>query len=295
MDIIYSGKELRALINESIPGYKPKFGNNASPTENEKINKESNKKTAKDTEIKKPKEDFKPVKPNGQSTDLGNNKNMLDLEFDYDPGEEYEDRVKKQVTGEDSKFGNKPDEKDSANNIGNKAFYNAAKNATSSLIDTKNELENSGFVGKSMPIPTKGTPFSAPGKPKTGKTKFVPEEISRTKKLNFKNTQFLSERHMFSLIPEDYKKDGNKFIMKDKTNDEYLIEWKVDEKTNISEGMIEDHQNKDKIKKEFSRIKSLYEYKSETNGGNLTNLEKTKEDYDVISENIKKLKEVSDE
>jgi hypothetical protein len=292
MEIIYSGQEVKKYLAESIPGYKPRLGNNTSSAENEKINKKSNKDSINNVELAKPKEELAPVKLSGQSTDLGNNKNMLDIQFSYDPGKEYIDRVKKQVTGEDSEFGNKPN--DANSNKVNKAFYDAAKKATDDVIGTKNELENSGIVGKAMPIQTKGSPFSRPGKPKKGSPNFVSETNAKLKKLNFKNTHFLNEKHMFSLIPEDYKKNENMFVMQDMIGEEYVIGWKIDEKTNISEGNIVSHQNKKKTQEEFNRMKDLYSYNSKDHTGNLKNSEKEKENYDVISESIKKLKEVSD-
>ncbi|MCK9544506.1 MAG: hypothetical protein M0R03_21005, partial [Novosphingobium sp.] len=42
------------------------------------------------------------------------------------------------------------------------------------------------------------------------------------KRLNFKRTLFLSEEHMFNLIPEDFKKDGYKFYMKDRDDNDFL-------------------------------------------------------------------------
>lgn len=275
MEIIYSGKEVKRLLNENIPGYKPVIGGNAS-TENEKINKKSNKESIKKTKLVKIKDEFKPKKSENQSTDLGNNKNMLDLQFDADPGKEFKDRVKKQVTGEDSIFGNKPDG-DSTNKV-NKAFYNAAKDATKNTTKKRQDLENSGLNGKNIPVDKKNTSFN---------------ENVKTKRLNFKNTQFLSEKHMFSLIPEDYKKDGIKFMMKDRCGNEYLIEWKLDKETNLSEGVILLHENKQKVKNEFDRIKKLYEYKSKEQMGNLTNKDRQLEES-KISIGIKKLKEISD-
>lgn len=275
MEIIYSGKEVKRLLNESIPGYKPVIGGNAS-TENEKINKKSNKDSINKTKIGKIKDEFKPVKSDKQSSDIGNNKNMLDIQFDYDPGKQFKDRVKKQVTGEDSKFGNKPDENDSKVN---KAFYDAAQKAIKDTTKKRQDLENSGITGKNLPVDKKNTAFES--------------SDVKVKRLNFKNTQFLSERHMLSLIPEDYKKPNNKFIMKDKNSDEYLIEWKLDEITNLSEGIILMRENKQKVKNEFDRIKKLYEYKSKEQMGSLTN-EKRKLEDSQVSIGIKKLKDVSD-
>lgn len=280
MEVIYSGKEVKRLLSESIPGYKPKLGNNMSPSENEKINNKANKESLKNVKLDISKEESKPVKCDSQSTDLGNNKNMLDLEYANDPGKDFKDRVKKQVTGEDSELGNKPDEDDATTNAGNKAFYDAAKKASNGFVTNKQKLQNSGIVGQQIPLDKKQTSFSE-------------NNNIKIKKLNFKNTQFINEKHMLSLIPEDYKKNGSKFIMKDKANDEYLIEWFIDDKNNISEGKIINHENKAKINEEFNRMKSLYQYRSKDHVGKLNNSMKTKEDFDVISENIRKLKEIS--
>jgi hypothetical protein len=278
MEIIYSGKEVKRLLNESIPGYKPVIGGNAS-SKNEKINKDANKESIKNTTLDIPKEESKPViDREGQSTDLGNNKNMLDLQFDNDPGKLYKDRVKKQVTGEDSEFGNKSDE--STNNNVNKMFYDAAKKATAGVIKKREELENGGLTGKYIPVDKKNTPFKE-------------NSELKIKKLHFKNTKFLSEKHMFSLIPEDYKIDGNVFVMRDKMNEDYFIKWGVNEKTKISEGIISKHENKAKTNEEFNRMKDLYSYKSKDHSGNLTNKERNDED-NKLSNGIKKLRQVSD-
>ena len=82
--------------------------------------------------------------------------------------------------------------------------------------------------------------------------------------------------------------------MKDCCNDEYLIEWSIDEKTQISEGIVLKHENKTKLSEEFDRIKNLYGYKIGQKNISIKNDDKIREDYQVISENIKKLKEVSD-
>src|ERR1035441_8687769 len=280
MEVIYSGKEVKRLLNESIPGYKPVIGGNAS-TENGKINKQATDEIIKNTTTSKPKQESKPVVgKNGQSTDFGNNKSMLDIEFDYDPGQEYKDRVKQQVTGENSKFGNSPSE--NTNNEGNKAFYDASKKAIDDIVKKRQELEDSGLAGRFMPVGKKQTSFNAAKGVSSKRENSLKEILDiKIKKLKFKNTQFLSERHMFSLIPEDYKKDNNKFIMKDKKNDEYLIEWKIDEKTKISEGIVINHENKEKIQEEFDRIKKLYEYNSKDHSGSMTNESRKNEDNQI--------------
>lgn len=277
MEIIYSGKDVKRLLSESIPGYKPVVGGNAS-TENEKINKASNKDSITKTKIKNVKNETSPVKDNSnQSTDIGNNKNMLDLQFDNEPDEKYIERVKKQVTGDDSEFGNKSIYDDDTK--GNKAFYNAAKNATKNFVDKRQDLENSGLTGKNLKVSKKNTAFE--------------ENTHKNKIVNFKNTKFYDSKHMYSLIPEEYKKDGNVFIMRDKTEDEYLIEWRIDSVNKISEGTIVKHDIKEKTNKELDRIKNLYEYKSNDNVKGLSGKKRQAEDS-KISEVIKKIKDLTD-
>ena len=94
---------------------------------------------------------------------------------------------------------------------------------------------------------------------------------------------------MFSLIPEDYKKDGSKFIMKDKAQNEYLIEWKVDGL--INKGVVKAYENKIKLAEEFNRIKSLYNYKSEEHLGTPTN-EQRKIEESKIQSNLDKIREM---
>lgn len=279
MEIIYSGKELKRILSESIAGYKPITMGDAM-SKSKDLNTRSNKESLKNVKLNISNEDFKPVKANGQSTDIGNNKNMLDIQFDVDPGKEYKERVKKQVTGENSEFGNASEDKEA--NKGNKEFYKAAKNGAKDYVERKQKLNNSGIVGRSVPVGKKETPFS--------------EKIDKVKKLNFKNTKFLNEKHILSLVPEDYKKDGNRFVMKDCNHDEYLIEWKIENgikgsKAPVSEGIIVKYENKIKLEEDFKRIKELYSYKSSDYNVSLTNKDKVNEDYSVLAKNIKMLKE----
>lgn len=275
MEIIYSGKEVKRLLNESIPNYKPVIGGN-SAEESKKINVKSNKDSLSSVKTGKIGNETKPKIGIGkQSSDIGNNKNMLDVRFDEEPSKEYKERVKKQVTGEDSEFGNKVDK--TTDSGSNSMFYKAAKKAASDYVDKKQKLSNSGINGKNLPVEKKTTPFNE----------------NKTKRLNFKKTRFLSERHMFSLIPEEYKNNGNTFIMKDSIGEEYLIEWRNDAKTGLSEGIILKRENKGKIVEEFDRIKQLYNYSSKKEIGQLNNNQRLNEEKNV-SKYITKLNKIND-
>ena len=56
--------------------------------------------------------------------------------------------------------------------------------------------------------------------------------------------------------------DGNKFIVRDATDSEYLIEWCVDKKNNISEGRIINERNLKEADKTLDRMAGLMGYNS---------------------------------
>lgn len=249
MATIYSGAEFNKMLQESIPGYNPVLGPAITST-NKKVNKDSNKETLKnvDATVKDNiKGDSKPVKFNTQVTkdlqDYGDD--MLDLEYANDPSKEFKDRIKKGLEG-DSTMGNKAG--DGSSNEAGKEYYKNSKEKSKIKTDLDHITKTTGIVSKNIDLPKRPTAFES-----------IDER--KIKRLNFKNTSFLSENHIMTLIPEDYKKDGNKFIMKDKFSDEYLIEWKITE--NENKGVVVAHENKVKLNEEFNRIKNLYNFKPE--------------------------------
>jgi hypothetical protein len=78
---------------------------------------------------------------------------------------------------------------------------------------------------------------------------------SKMKRLKFNKTSFISETHVTSLIPEQYKTPGNKFMMIDKNGNEYLIECN---KSNTP--VILEYKNMVQGKADFERMKQLWEY-----------------------------------
>ena len=77
------------------------------------------------------------------------------------------------------------------------------------------------------------------------------KENKQLKTIFFKKTTFLTEGHMISRIPDEFKKDGEQFKMKDKNNTEYIVEW------NQGKAYILSHSNKQKINESFEKIKKL--------------------------------------
>ena len=77
------------------------------------------------------------------------------------------------------------------------------------------------------------------------------------KTVYFKKTTFLSEDHMKSRIPDEFKKEGEQFKMKDKTGNEYLMEWKN------NDGKILAHVNGRGMVESLDRMKNIIDYKSQ--------------------------------
>lgn len=77
----------------------------------------------------------------------------------------------------------------------------------------------------------------------------------KMKRLNFKN-EFTTEYEMKKLIPENYKTDGNTFLMTD-GNQLYKVRW--DE--SLKEATILGYKDKSKIIESINKMKKLYNYK----------------------------------
>jgi len=76
------------------------------------------------------------------------------------------------------------------------------------------------------------------------------------KTVYFKKSKFITENHMITKIPDDFKVEGLKFNMKDNDGNIYLVEWKNNKANVVS------HYNKNEIDQSFDRMKQLMEYKS---------------------------------
>ena len=85
-------------------------------------------------------------------------------------------------------------------------------------------------------------------------------EAKQIKRLKFKNTTFLSESHLLSKVPEDYRVDENRFYMQDKTGTDYLVECKADPFGYVHME-IANKFNKQNINEELEKMKRLADYK----------------------------------
>ena len=228
----YSVGELRRIVQESSEHFKPVIGDNVSSD-----NKKNNEKAYSET-FKKVKTKTEDVKKTIQPTH-DDNKGMQDIEYDT-MNDTFKKRVKSQMNGYSSEQAEKEHKNDE---FGNASFrdYDGSDKAKS-FKNGKDKASEIGLTGREIPK-----------KEIENQTKTIYNE-NKVFRLKFKNTVFMTESHMLSKIPDDYKKDGNRFHVVDKNNTEYIVEWKTEGKPHVL--------NKTKINEQNNRIKELFNYKS---------------------------------
>ena len=189
----------------------------------------------------------KPVKPSVEFPDY--NKTTLDVNFEYEPGKEWKERVKAQAEGYPSVQNKEKNGYDQSLDFeGNKKFYDARKEMSKDRNDLDTIERESGLkarIKKDEIDYSNKTPFN---------------EAKQIKRLIFKNTTFLSESQVLSKVPEDYRVDENRFYMRDKTGTDYLIECKADPFGYVHMQVVNKF-NKQVINEELEKMKRLAGYR----------------------------------
>lgn len=246
----YTLNELSAILREEKE-YKPVMFN----SENKKENKE-----ADDAMMKAAEEQYGGKIPEKKLTEedtLDLNKTTLDANFTIEPGKEWKEKVKAQAEGYDSALQKenhkgKENKDEKAARESGKKFYDSREKQSK---ETSKKVEANAAAGlKAREIAKDMPDFYKP------KTAFG--ESKTMKRLRFKNTVFLSEDKIRSLIPEDYKKDGNKFFMTDANDNDYIVECKEDKAFGYVTVEISKHQSDNEINEELERMKQLAGYDS---------------------------------
>lgn len=228
----YSVGELRRIVKESSNEFKPVMGKNVE-SDNKKINDKAyndmNKETkAYDGGARNEKKNI--------NYPFDDNRGMQDLQYD-NMGEDFKKRVKSQMKGYVSA--------DAETKHKNDPYGNAEFNDIKGIEDKSKELQKGKDAAKQIGL----TSREINKKDFEDLQKGVFENKMFT--IKFKNTTFLTENHMLSRVPDNFKVEGKKFIMKDKMNNEYLVEW--------HEEPIVTH--KSKINEQKNRIQELFNYK----------------------------------
>jgi len=258
-------------VLEAKNEFEPVFGKNV-PKDNKKINDDAYKDIKKETEAY---DGGVTNNKKGETVTTANNRGMSDLRYDS-ISKPFQDKVKSQLKGYTSAENEKLHKNDEFGN----AYYdsnNLSKDIEDHAKEAKKESDKTktdGLVGSKYKKETE----------ENSETMFESKKIS---KIQFKHTQFLSEGHMLSKVPDEFKTEGKKFIMKDTADNEYLVEW-TDKKPNVTKRI-----NKTQVNEEMNRIKALYGYKSKdyfTTTNSQTRMNENKEFSDMLNKARKLMK-----
>ena len=277
MEQVLTVKAIKGLIKESQQEFKAKLGNGV-----ESGNKTNNGKAYSDA--KKRAKDF----DGGLSDEVGEKKADYKREdvkktlMDYTPDNvtpEYKKRVKKEFVNGDKE---------------NEKIYKELKKSGEEQQKNEKELKKSGLQAREWPdeVFDKDNMYESRDgfdmrkmlnslNEKTTRKQF---NESHVKTVLFKKTEFLNEAHMISRIPDDFKKNGTSFKMKDKNGSEYLVEWD-NNKANIIE-----HVNKKGMDESISRMKELFDYRSSDTKTNYS--DRLNENDDKFQETLNKMRKI---
>ena len=244
MEKKYNVGDLRRIIKERVETkneFEPVFGKHV-PEDNKKINDEAYKDIEKETK------DYdgglgSDRHKKGESVTPANNRGMSDLDYDS-ISKPFKEKVKSQMKGYTSAENEKLHKDEPFGN----AYYDS-NNISKDIADHAKEAKKEKDKSKTDGL------VSSKYKKETEENSDTMFE-SKISKIQFKHTQFLSEGHMLSKVPDEFKVEGKRFIMKDTADNEYLVEW-TDKKPNVTKKI-----NKTQVNEEMNRIKALYGYKS---------------------------------
>lgn len=271
MEKTFKVGDLKRFIAESSNEFKPVLGPNVE-SDNKSINDKAYgdaRKRAKDYDGGLENTGGKRAK----YEKLDANKTTLDYEPE-NASDDYKKRVKAQVGGYASELEKNNKIEKSGDFSDNENIYNGIKKSGQELHKSEKDMKKSGLQGREWPekvFDREEMYESKEGfdmKQMINRMKVLqenfdgatPQNINEHKNIKtvyFKKTEFLTEGHMLSRIPDEFKTEGEQFRMKDKTGNTYLVEWKN------NKGVIISHNNKQGFNDSINRMKSLYEYKSE--------------------------------
>ena len=282
-EVTYSVKELKRVIKESSQNeFKPKLGQNVERDDKKNSQEayDEAEKRAKnyDGGLKEPEKNKLEPREDG-------NKTMLGLDYDAEPGNDFKKKVAAQAEGYTS-------ENEKNNGIEKSGdfsddFYENEKETVNMMADDKDSIRTSGLV--SSKLKEKDADYGKSCTVFPG----VNENKRPLKRLTYHHTKFMNESQIFTKIPEEFKVDGNKFIVRDATDSEYLIEWCVDRKNNISEGRIINERNLNEADKTLDRMAELMGYKSADVFGRKASKSVINEDNNV-GDMLNKIRNITD-
>ena len=228
----YSMQELKRIVKESADEFQPKYGYKSLQDDNKKNNGKAYKEMANDTKNYDGKARNEKKNINYPNSD---NRGMEDLQYN-NMNKPFADRAKSQMKGYTSAEAEKEHKNDT---YGNAEFDNIK-----GMEEKSKELQKGKDVAKQIGL----TSRELDKKDFEDLHKSVFENKMTT--IRFKTTTFITENHMLSKVPDNFKVEGKTFVMKDKVNNEYIVEWHEEPKV----------INKTKINEQKNRIHQLFNY-----------------------------------
>lgn len=264
MERSYTVSELKSLIREASSNeFKAKLG-----PEVESKNKEINDKAYKDAEsISKEHYGKKLEAPKVADYEKRDgNRTMLSHEPDFEPDPKWKESRRDMAQGYNSTDEKNNGVEKSGDFEKNKKVYDEIEKTDLDIQKNKETFRKAGLVARELPDSFSERPNMYVKGKKVNENKI--------KTVFFKKTTFLTEAHMISRIPDEFKNEGCTFKMKDKTGNEYLVEWS-DNRANII-----GHEDKVKFNESLDRMKSLFSYNSGEYFKNTTGSERLNESND---------------
>lgn len=276
----YTFSELNKILMESHNEFNPRIGDKV-----ESEDKKNNEKAVDD--IMKQSKEFDggitDKKKNTNKEDVQDfNKTTLDVNFASEPGDAYKERVKAQVHGfpsaDNEKNSKIEEENDSLNFNGNKDFYDAQKKKAEEIGQAETDIKHAGLKARELPK-------------ENFKNDTLFKENKTMKRLHFKNTVFLSEAQMLKKIPEEFKSADGRFIMKDASGTEYLVECSYSPELKYGKLKVINKSNKEQINEQLDRMRQLFDYNSSSYMGGTTSVSR-KTESNGLSEMIDRVKQI---
>lgn len=207
------------------------------------------------------------------------NKSTLDYNFNNEVSDTYKTRVKAQVHGYSSADNEKSVEERNADFEGNTKYYAGAMEKSEGWNEKEKRLKVSGLASRTLPE-----------KSFDSKTLYTNEQ-KVMKRLRFKKSVFLNEEQVRDMVPEEYKVDGNRFIMTDANGKDWLVECAVDKDFNHAEVKVLGKFSKEGIDEQVARMRSLYSYDTINTAGKLSSRERKEEIENVgkLIEGVRRL------
>lgn len=270
--LTYKVSDIRSMIQESSNEFKAKLGpgvKSGNETNNGKAYKDAEKR-AKDYDggladsIEKVKYD--------KTKEGDHNRTTLDYDVD-NVDDAYKERIKAQAEGYTSVA-------EKENGIEKQGDFEDNKDIFSAITSDADEWKKQVEMFKRGGLTARTTPEGT----------FKHDSLYENKNIKtayFKKTTFLTEGHMMSRIPDEFKVEENVFRMKDKTGNEYVLEWKN------GKAEIIGHKNKQGMNESIDRMKALFNYNSSDYCKNTTSNDRLNEENEGFTNTLDKVRKIT--